>query len=64
MRTTLDLPESLIKEALNVTKLKTKTDVITTALKELIRKYKIRDLKKYRGKLVLDIDLGQLRKRR
>ena len=64
MRTTLDLPESLIKEALRVTHSKTKTAVITQALKELIRKNKIAKLKKYKGKIDLKIDLDQLRDRR
>lgn len=64
MRTTLDLPDSLLNEAFRVTHIKTKTALITTALKELIRKNKIADLKKYKGKLDLDIDLDSLRSRR
>jgi hypothetical protein len=64
MRTTLDLPESLIKEGLKVTHAKTKTALITRALKELIRKNKIVELKKYKGKIDLNIDIDQLRKRR
>ena len=64
MRTTLDLPESLVKEALKVTHTKTKTALITKALKELIRKNKIVELKKYKGKIDLNIDLNQIRKRR
>ena len=63
MRTTLDLPEPLIKEALKVTHMKTKTALITRALKELIRKNKIVELKKYKGKVNLNLDLDQLRKR-
>lgn len=64
MRTTLDLPMTLIHEALRVTHIKTKTAVIITALKGLIRKNKIADLKKYKGKVALCIDLDTLRKRR
>lgn len=63
MRTTLDLPEELLREAMQVTDIKTKTKVITVALKELVRKSKISDLKKYKGKVDLDIDLNNLRNR-
>ena len=40
MRTTLDLPEDLINEAMSVTRINTKTKVIVTALEDLIRKSK------------------------
>lgn len=63
MRTTLDLPESLLKEAMAVTRIRTKTEVIKTALANLIQREKIRDLKNYKGKLDLDIDLDKLRDR-
>ena len=63
MRTTLDLPESLIEEGLRVTQIKTKTALITTALKELIRKYEIADIKNYKGKIDLNLDLDSLRDR-
>jgi len=63
MRTTLDLPEKLLNEAMKITRTGTKTGVIVLALRELIRKSKIVDLKKYRGKIDLDIDLDNLRDR-
>lgn len=63
MRTTLDLPENLLNEAMNVTHIQTKTAVIVKALEELIRKAKISDLKKYKGKIDLDIDLDEIRTR-
>ena len=63
MRTTLDLPESLLKEAMRVSHTKTKTKVIVLALQELVRKSKISDLKKFRGKVQLDIDLDIIRDR-
>mgnify|MGYP000431854657 CR=1 FL=1 len=61
MRTTLDLPEELLDEAMKATHIQTKTKVIVTALEELIRKSKITELKKYKGKVDLDIDLNTLR---
>lgn len=63
MRTTLDLPEDLIDEAMKVTQIDTKTKVIITALEELIRKSKISGLKKYKGKIDLDIDMNAMRGR-
>ncbi len=63
MRTTLDLPENLLNEAMKVTHTNTKTAVIVKALEELVRKSKISDLKKYRGKIDLEIDLNEIRDR-
>ena len=63
MRTTLDLPEDLIAEAMKLTKIATKTDLIKTALANLITKERIKDLKRYYGKINLGINLDVLRKR-
>ena len=64
MRTTLDLPEDLVVEAMKVTDIKTKTKVIITALEQLIKKSKISEIKKYKGQIDLDIDLDELRGRK
>ena len=65
MRTTLDLPDSLVAEAMESTniKTKTKTKVIITALEQLIKKSKISEIKKYKGKVDLNIDLNEIRGR-
>jgi hypothetical protein len=63
MRTTLDLPQDLIDEAMKATLIQTKTLLIITALEELVRKSKIAELKKWKGKVDLDIDLDVLRGR-
>jgi len=63
MRTTLNLPEKLIHEAMALTHTETKTRVIILALQELVRKSKISDLKNYKGKVDLDIDLSEMRNR-
>lgn len=63
MRTTLDLPQALIEEAMRLTNIMTKTDVIKAALHNLIQKEKISGLKKFRGKVNLQIDLNNLRQR-
>ena len=64
MRTTLDLPAPLLEEALRLTRQKTKTAVIITALEDLIRKNRTRGIKKFKGKVDLKIDLDTLRDRR
>jgi Arc/MetJ family transcription regulator len=64
MRTTLDLPEDLLAEAMKATKISTKTQVIVTALKGLIRKTKLSGLKDFKGSVDLDIDMNSLRGRK
>jgi hypothetical protein len=64
MRTTLDLPKDLINEAMKATHINTKTKVIITALEDLIRKSNISGLKKYKGKIDLDIDMNAIRGRK
>lgn len=63
MRTTLDLPEELLQEAMNLTHINTKTDVIKMALVNLIQKEKIKELKNYFGKIDLDINIDAMRNR-
>jgi hypothetical protein len=63
MRTTLDIPEGLINEALKITQSRTKTELIKLALENIIQKNKIMSLKEFRGNVDLDIDLNILRKR-
>ena len=63
MRTTLDLPEDLLTAAMRATQIETKTKVIIVALEELIRKTKISEIKNYKGKVDLQVDLDRLRSR-
>ena len=63
MRTTLDLPEALVEEAMRLTQTRTKTEVIRIALEALVRREKTRGLKDYFGKIELDIDFDVLRER-
>jgi len=63
MRTTLDIPEELIKEAMAVTGAKTKSQLIKDALEQQIRRAKIKKLISFKGKIDLDIDLDVLRGR-
>ncbi|MCG2822316.1 MAG: type II toxin-antitoxin system VapB family antitoxin [Desulfobulbaceae bacterium] len=48
---------------MKATHLETKTKVIITALEELIRKTRISELKQFKGKIDLDIDLNTIRGR-
>jgi Arc/MetJ family transcription regulator len=63
MRTTLELPDALVNEAMSITNIPTKTALIKYALENVIQKEKIKDLANYFGKITLDIDLDKLRKR-
>ena len=63
MRTTLDLPESLVEEARAAIGFKSKTDTVVLALQELIRRRRVDDLKALMGKVDLDIDLSRGRRR-
>jgi len=63
MLTTVDLPEKLIEEAMAFTRIKTQTDLIKTALQNLIQKEKLKELKKYYGTIDLEIDLDTIRDR-
>ncbi len=64
MRTTLDLPEDLLKEAMRLSNARTKTGTVIISLQELINKRKIERLRELKGKLDLDIDLDALRRDR
>jgi hypothetical protein len=63
MRTTLDLPEHLLLEAMNLSNSANKTQTIILALEELVQKSKIQDLKSFKGKFNLEVDLNKLRSR-
>jgi Arc/MetJ family transcription regulator len=63
MRTTLDLPDTLIRDAMRVSCHKTKTAVIITALQDLVRKNRLQKLRRYKGTVDLNLDLDALRKR-
>lgn len=63
MRTTLDLNDVLIDEAMKITGEKTKTSVIHRALADLIRREKTLKLLDYAGKVDISIDLDASRGR-
>ena len=63
MRTTLDLPDFLIQDAMKACHQKTKTAVIITALQYLVRKSRLQELRNFKGRVNLDLDLNVVRKR-
>jgi Arc/MetJ family transcription regulator len=63
MRTTLDIPESLIEEARKKLGFKSKTDTVVLALQELVRRQRIEELKEMMGSVQLEIDLVRSRRR-
>jgi len=60
MRTLIDIDEKTLKEALKLTKAKTKKEVVNLSLKELVRHKRIEKLKSRLGKTDLDLDLKKL----
>ncbi len=63
MRTTLDLPEPLLEEARRKLGFKSKTDTVVVALRELVRRERIEELKSCFGSVALDIDTSDSRRR-
>ena len=63
MRTTLDLPEDLLDEARAALGFKSKTDTIILALRELVRRQRLEELKAIMGRVRLDVDTARSRRR-
>ena len=58
MRTTLDLPDALVHEALSLTKISTKTELVRFALENVIQREKIKELTGFFGMLDLGLDIN------
>ena len=63
MRTTLDLPDNLVEDARKALGFKSKTDTVTYALKEVIRRKQIEELKAMFGTVKIDLDIAKSRRR-
>ena len=61
MRTTINIPDEIMKELLSYSKTKSKTKAVSEALKDWIRMQKIKKLKSLRGKLKIEMDLEKQR---
>ena len=64
MRTTVDLDDHLVKEALKVTGISKKTKLLEEALREIIRKKKREKIIKKFGQLKFDPKVVKLRHQR
>lgn len=64
MRTNVAIDDALMAEAFRLTNLKTKKDLIKTALEELIANRKRKDLRKIKGKIEFreDYDYKEMRR--
>ena len=63
MRTTLDLPGSLLEEARQALGFSSKTDTVVLALRELVRRHRLDELKALLGRVQLDVDVPRSRRR-
>lgn len=63
MRTTLDLPEGLIDEARDVMGFTSKTETVVHALKEMVRRKRLEELKGMFGKVNIEVDIARSRRR-
>jgi Arc/MetJ family transcription regulator len=62
MRTTLDLPADLIEQARDSLGFKSKTDTVVFALREIVRRGRIEDLKSLMGRVTFEFDPGEIRR--
>lgn len=60
MRATIDIDDSLFNEAKQITKIKTKKELINTSLEELIRQKRLEHLISLFGTSPIDITLKDL----
>ena len=61
MRTTLIIPDDLMKDLMEETGEKSKTLLVRRSLEEMLQRVRRENLKRLRGKIDLDIDLETLR---
>lgn len=63
MRTTIDIPDDLLKDAMHIAHARTKTMAVILGLRELINRFKLDQLRTLRGKIHLTTDVPAARKR-
>lgn len=61
MRTNIELDDVLVKEAMSLTKLRTKKELVNFALEALIKKFKKQELASLWGSNIWEGDLNQMR---
>ena len=63
MRTTLVLPESLVEEARTALGYTSKTDTVVFALREVVRRSRLNELKALMGKVDFAFDPTEIRRK-
>lgn len=63
MRTTMDLPDGLIDEAREAMGFTSKTETVVHALREMVRRKRLEELKGMFGKVNIDVDIARSRRR-
>ena len=63
MRTTLDLPERLVEEARTALGYTSKTDTVVFALREVVRRSRLDELKALMGRVEFEFDPRALREK-
>jgi len=63
MRTTLDIPEDLIEDARRLLGFQSKSDTVIVALRELLRRHRLDQLKDLYGRVDVEVDVGKGRRR-
>ncbi|MBM3304761.1 MAG: type II toxin-antitoxin system VapB family antitoxin [Candidatus Aminicenantes bacterium] len=63
MRTTLIIPDDLMKDLMAETGETSKTELVRRSLEEMLKRVRRENLKRLRGKVGLDLDLDALRKK-
>jgi Arc/MetJ family transcription regulator len=61
MRTTLDIPSGLVEEARDAIGFKSKTDTVVFALKEVVRRSRLDDLKALVRRIDFEFDPTEIR---
>ena len=64
MKTTLNIPDDLVKKTMRLSGSKTKTEAIVTAMKEYIRRKKLSHIMELEGKLQFSDDWDKARHER
>lgn len=63
MRSTLDLPDDLLKEAMRLSGARTKSMTVVMGLQELIHRRRMEELRALGGKINLDLKIARARGR-
>lgn len=63
-RTNIELDEKVLKEAMELTKMKTKKEVVNFAISELVKKLKRKKILELEGKVKWEGNLDEMREER